>query len=497
MTTSATYSDREVRVRDVTLHYQEWGDTSLPTILMLHGFGVSGHMFDEFAAKAQGMYHLVALDQRGHGDSEWAPDGDYSRDAFIADIEAFRDALKLDSVLLMGHSMGGLNAATYAAKFPERVKSLVLVDVGPEAAKEGVDNIMRFTQAPAELEFEEFVTNAMRFNTRRTRENIEERMRHRLKQLPSGKWTWKFDSRFRDKESGVRIGSEATNDETWALFRSISCPVLLVRGEQSDILTQAVAEKLAADLPNCKLVVVPGAGHSVPGDNPDGFTEPVLEFLEDSVSAPAEDAAAGLAETQIPANLEDGPTLDELVESNAPRRRPSALTFLAVGAGAAVAIGAVSVARKNGKKKKQREAAEAAAAADTHHLIDLDDARMRAAHLAGDLSVLAKSGAMKARARLNDIEVEQARDNAMEIARVLGRSSETAIKNAAASPKTQAARRQSVKAAKSGGSRSVKVMRWGVRMAAMAALAGIGKGKKKAKELDVPKESKKLLPWRH
>ncbi len=489
MTTSPTYTDREIRVRDVTLHYQEWGDATLPTVLMLHGFGVSGHMFDEFAARAQGMYHLIAVDQRGHGDSDWAPDGDYSRDAFIADVEALRQALELDSFLLMGHSMGGLNAATYTAKYPTRVTSLVLVDVGPEAAKDGVDNIMRFTQAPAELEFEEFVQNAMRFNNRRTRENIEERMRHRLKQLPNGKWTWKFDNRFRDKESGLRIGSEATNEEVWALFRSISCPVLLVRGEQSDVLTQPIAERCATELANCKLVVVPGAGHSVPGDNPDGFTEPVLEFFETTSLA-----AGQASEVPIPPGMEDGPTLDELVEYNSSsRKRPGALTFLAVGAGAVIAVGAVSMVRKSNKKKKQA-AAEAAAAAEPHHLIDLDEARLRAAHLATDLSLLAKSGATKARSRLSDIEVEQARDNAIEIARVLGRTSEHAFKSAAASPKTQAARRQSVKAAKSGSSRSAQALRWGFRLAAMAAMAGIGKGKKKVHELESPK--RKSLPWR-
>jgi esterase len=489
LTTSPTYTDREIRVRDVTLHYQEWGDASLPTVLMLHGFGVSGHMFDEFAARAQGMYHLVAVDQRGHGDSDWAPDGDYSRDAFIADVEALRQALELESFLLMGHSMGGLNAATYTAKYPARVQSLVLVDVGPEAAKEGVDNIMRFTQAPAELEFEQFVENAMRFNTRRTRENIEERMRHRLKQLPSGKWTWKFDNRFRDKESGLRIGSEATNEEVWGLFKSIRCPVLLVRGEQSDVLSQEVAERCAAELTNCKLVVVPGAGHSVPGDNPDGFTEPVLEFLE-STAHPN----FGAGEVPIPPGLEDGPTLDELVEYNtSSRKRPGALTFLAVGAGAVVAVGALQMARKNKQKKRARAEAEAAAA-ESHPVIDLDEARMRAAHLASDLSELAKSSATKARTRLSDIEVEQARDNAVEIARVLGRTSESAFRSAATNPKTQAARRQSVKAAKSGSSRSVKALRWAGRIAAMAVISGIGKGKKKAHELEAPK--RKSLPWR-
>jgi pimeloyl-ACP methyl ester carboxylesterase len=493
MTQTPTYLDREIRVRDVTLHYQEWGDASAPTVLMLHGFGVSGHMFDEFAARAQGMYHLIALDQRGHGDSEWAPDGDYSRDTFIADVEAFREAMKLEPFLLVGHSMGGLNSAAYAAKYPDHVRALVLVDVGPEAAKDGVDNIMRFTRGPDELEFNEFVENALRFNPRRTRENIEERMRHRLKPMPSGKWTWKFDKRFREQNNGLRIGSEATNEEVWAMFRAITCPVLLVRGEQSDVLKQDVAERCASELADCKLVVVPSAGHSVPGDNPDGFTEPVLEFFEQHAhETETEPPATGITES------EDGPTLQELVASNhGGSRRPGALTLFAVGAGAAITIGAL-VALNRSSKKKQQKAQKPVISIDEptgHHLVDVDEARARAMHLAGDLSVMARSGASRARARLGELEVDQARENALEIARILGERSEEAIRTAVASPRSKAARQSSVKAAKSGGSTGLTALRWGVRLISLAAMSGVGRKPKNTKSLSGP-SGRRLLPWR-
>ncbi len=238
-------------------------------------------MFDEFGQRAADTYRLINLDQRGHGDSEWAPDGDYTREAFVADVEAVREQLGLDRFILMGHSMGGLNAVEYTFQRPERVSALILVDVGPEAAKEGVDNIMRFTRGPDELEFDEFVQNAMRFNTRRTEENIRERMRHRLRPLESGKWTWKFDKRFREGEGAVRSGSQLSSDELWRRFRELAPPVLLVRGQQSDILSQEVAERTVAEIREARLAVVPEAGHSVPGDNADGFTSAVTEFLDD------------------------------------------------------------------------------------------------------------------------------------------------------------------------------------------------------------------------
>ncbi len=481
MSDAAPYTDNQVRVRDVTLHYQEWGDSSAPPVLMVHGFGVSGHMFDEFAARAQGMYRLIAIDQRGHGDSDWAPDGDYSRDAFVADLEAFREALSIENFVLIGHSMGGMNSAFYAANHPDRVKSLVLVDVGPEAAKEGVDNIMRFTRGPDELDFNEFVENALRFNPRRTRENIEERMRHRLKEMPSGKWTWKFDKRFREQDSGLRIGSQATNEETWDVFKSIQCPVLLVRGEQSDVLKSDVADRCVSEMKECALVTVAGAGHSVPGDNPDGFTEPVLEFIERTLHT---------AEAEVPTGsdvaVEDGPTLDELVQSHRSggRARPGAFALLGVLAVGAVAVGAIALSRK--KKPTKREAAVAAVESHRPH-VDIDDARERAVRLAGELSYMAKDQAGRARHRLQEIEVNQARDNALEIAHILGRTSRqapVALKSVATNSRQLAARQAGKKAAKSGGSGALGAVRW------LMARAGKQQAEKK------PEPRRKMLPWR-
>ncbi len=291
-------------------------------------------MFDEFGQRASDRYRLINLDQRGHGDSEWDPDGDYTRESFVADVEAVRQSLGFEQVILMGHSMGGLNAVEYTFQHPERVSALILVDVGPEAAKEGVDNIMRFTRGPDELDFDEFVQNAMRFNTRRTEENIRERMRHRLRPLENGKWTWKFDKRFREGEGAVRSGSEISSDELWRRFRELAPPVLLVRGGQSDILSQEVAERVVAEVASARLVVVPEAGHSVPGDNPDGFTAAITEFLDD---------IDGGRFPEPPTN--PIPIPDDIAEVRRGwRARERRVPGMALIAGAAVAVAAVAAA---------------------------------------------------------------------------------------------------------------------------------------------------------
>ena len=415
MVTATSYQEKTASVGSLTLNYQEWGESTGPAVLMLHGFGVSGHMFDEFAERAAGKFRLIALDQRGHGDSDWSEDGDYSREAFVSDVEGFRQALGLDSFILVGHSMGGLNAVAYTAQHPSRVRALVLVDVGPESAREGVENIVRFTRGPDMLEFDEFVEMAHRFNPRRSLENIRDRMRHRLKEAENGKWTWKFDSRFRDKESSLRIGSEQSNDETWQLFRSIATPTLLVRGAESDVLTQEIAERVVREMPNARLVLVPGAGHSVPGDNPDDFTAAVREFVEEVQQG----------QFTPESGIEPLP-LEALVESNGHHRRPGMLTFIAAGAAAVLAIGgATYLVRRNRQQSKERKARTALArsrqVAHVPTTAELEATRERMTELAADLALLGRHRASEAVQALRETDLSPARKQVGRVSRLVGK----------------------------------------------------------------------------
>jgi pimeloyl-ACP methyl ester carboxylesterase len=412
----AGYLERDVSVGGLSLHFQEWGNPANPTILMVHGFGVSGHMFDEFAQRAQDRYHLVAIDQRGHGDSDWSAEGDYSRDAFVEDLEGFRKSLGLEDIILMGHSMGGLNAVAYVNRYPAQVKALVLVDVGPEAAKEGVDNIVRFTRGPDELDFDEFVEMAHRFNPRRSLENIRERMRHRLRQTEGGKWTWKFDKRFREQDGVLKVGSELSNDEMWQLFRSVHVPTLLVRGSESDVLTQEVAERVVSEMEKAKLALVPGAGHSVPGDNPDDFTEAVESFLTELREARFEPEARAAP-----------PPLEKLVEENGQAaRRPGVGTLVLVGVGAVLAIGGLAfmvnrsrkrrgTARSEAMARREALARRVQAAAPAIHLprnVALVGAGERARAAAGHLSASGRRGAKVASRAASEVDWQAARENA-------------------------------------------------------------------------------------
>ncbi len=258
----------------LTLHYLDWGTAGRPPLVCLHGITQTAHSWDEVAPALAGTHHVRALDQRGHGDSTWAPDGDYRIATQTHDIEQFLHAIDATPSVLVALSMGGLVALTLAARAPELVRALVVVDIAPEVQRGGVDNIRNFVAATDELDtFEDFVQRAHSFNPRRTLANIRERLRHNLRQLPTGRWTWKYDPQLRNP---ARVG-EAMGD-LWAEVAKIRCPVLIVRGGESDILAPEVAARFGG-IVKAEVRTVPGAGHSVMGDNPSGFLAAVEPFL--------------------------------------------------------------------------------------------------------------------------------------------------------------------------------------------------------------------------
>ena len=136
--------DRFVDAHGLRFHYLEWGEAESPPIVLLHGFAQTCHSWDFVALSLCDRFRVVALDQRGHGDSDWAPDGDYTPEAYQSDLHAIVQELGLREIVLIGLSMGGRNAFTYASSHPERVRALVIVDAAPESRPAGTENIRRF-----------------------------------------------------------------------------------------------------------------------------------------------------------------------------------------------------------------------------------------------------------------------------------------------------------------------------------------------------------------
>jgi pimeloyl-ACP methyl ester carboxylesterase len=266
--------DATATVGGLGLHYLDWGTAGLAPLVCLHGITQTAHSWDEVAPALARHHHVRALDQRGHGDSTWAADGDYGIETQSRDVEKFLRTAIGGPAILVALSMGGLNAMTLAARTPAMVRALVVVDIAPQVERKGVEHIRQFVTANDELDsFEDFVARAHAFNPRRSLDNIRERLRHNLRRLESGRWTWKYDPALRNP--GRAAGDIST---LWDRLTAIRCPVLIVRGEESDILAPETAARLAT-LVHAEVRTVPGAGHSVMGDNPSGFLAAVEPFL--------------------------------------------------------------------------------------------------------------------------------------------------------------------------------------------------------------------------
>lgn len=270
--------DRTCIVNGLRLHYLDWGASGKPAMVLLHGFAVTAHAWDFFSLTARADFHMYALDHRGHGDSEWAPDGDYGRDRHVADLIAFVDALHLDSFVLIGHSLGGGVALLAASQLAGRVRALVIVD-STLGLRRGPNTVRQFIAGPDTFpSLEAFADYAIRLNPRRTRAGLLRSLPHNARQLPDGRWTWKYDPLLRDPNQPRTPPDFAA---MWSALATAPCPIMYVRASASSHLADEFVPALASLAPRVRLVTVPHAGHSVMGDNPVAFAAVVRRFLAD------------------------------------------------------------------------------------------------------------------------------------------------------------------------------------------------------------------------
>jgi pimeloyl-ACP methyl ester carboxylesterase len=273
--------DKFITVNGLQLHYVEWGQLGKPALLLLHGFQSNAHTWDTFSAAMAETYHVLALDQRGHGDTTWAPGGDYTPEAFIGDIVSFIDTLNLAPILIVGHSMGGAHAAAVAANYPARVRKIVIVDTLAELPPA---ILAMFAQQPETNEppppetfatFEEVVANGMAQYPLTPEAELRHANYHNLFRGPDGKWRWRWDPlllvRRRSRTQGALYG----------YLQCLQCPALLIRGQKSPLLTAEVAQKMLAAMPNGRMVDIAAAAHTVNADNAREFNAVTAAFLQE------------------------------------------------------------------------------------------------------------------------------------------------------------------------------------------------------------------------
>lgn len=270
-------ADHHVILGGMRFHYLDWGGDGSP-VVFLHGGGLNAHTWDIIALELRDRYRCLALDQRGHGDSEWSPVMDYAPESHVGDVAAFADHLGIDRFAIVGQSMGAMNGLAFAARHPDRLTHLVVVDAGPWIEEAGTRPIRDFVTAPAEVaSIDEAIERAVAFNPLRDPRLLRYSLRHNLRPTPDGKLTWKYDRRHltgeRFEALRERIGLLA--DE----LPRITAPTLVVRGGESLVLTDEGAQRLADALPDGRWVRIEGAGHTVQGDKPRALAAELLAFL--------------------------------------------------------------------------------------------------------------------------------------------------------------------------------------------------------------------------
>jgi len=278
------YRSRHTVICHQRFHFTEWGEPGNPQVLLLHGGNQSSHSWDLVSLHLADRYHVFALDQRGHGDSEWNPELDYSIDAMVQDAAAFIADQRLHDPIVFGHSMGGRVSLTMATNHPGIARALVIVDVGPEITEEGTKTIQNFVIHNVEFDdLEVFLDNVVKYDPFRSRTHIERTVKYNMLRRVDGKYVSKVDHR--------RLPTR-NKDLTLDHVRTIACPVLVLRGEHSNILAPDAAERFADALPNGQLVTVANCGHNVHSGNTLGFLDAVDPFLDALAPSPPRRADA-------------------------------------------------------------------------------------------------------------------------------------------------------------------------------------------------------------
>ena len=254
-----------VTANGLRLRYLDYGGEEKPPLMCIHGLTGCAHNFDALAPRLAPGYHVMSLDVRGRGESQWGPPMDYTIPSYIGDLAAILDQLEVAKITLIGTSMGGIISLAYAGGYPDRVAKLVLNDIGPEIAPAGAKRIGGYVgEAPAEFADMAAVVAYYR-ETYPPFAGLPEPAAIQwvtplVKPAPSGGLAWRMDPAVRKAMRSA--GAAARMPDLWMQYARITAPILVVRGADSDVLSPATARRMCQVLKGVRLVEVPGVGHA-------------------------------------------------------------------------------------------------------------------------------------------------------------------------------------------------------------------------------------------
>ena len=271
--TVSTPTDRFVTVGGLRLHYLDWGNTSAPPLVLLHGIDRIAHTYDHIAPRFTGRYHVIAMDLRGHGDSGWDPQARYLVEDHVGDLEGLVRTLALRNVTLWGNSTGGRVVQVFAGLHPELVAAVIAEDVGPERPRSIADAYARRVKQEENgwTGPEELLAQLRAVAQPLPDAVLEPYVRYGTKRRDDGRLVWKRDP---------NLVKGFVETELWRYVRAITAPILYVLGGGSTIVPPPTQEELKKVLPRARIVTMPGLGHYPSDEKPEEFVRVVDEFLK-------------------------------------------------------------------------------------------------------------------------------------------------------------------------------------------------------------------------
>lgn len=265
------YVDRD----GLRLHHLDWGGEGRHPIVLVHGSRLHAHVWNDFSRRFSNRYHVIAIDQRGHGESAWCAPAEYQLEALYRDLRAVVEARGLRKYTLIGHSLGGRVSMLYASRHQAEIERLVLVDItpgrvsAPAAPQPGSGAQPRdFASVEAAVDY---LARAM---SRAPRSLVDESVRHGVRRNDEGRYVWKYDPVLFRQRVPLPPGVDL-----WDAMSAVTVPTLLQYGSESDVVNADLAERLRTTMPRCTVERIEGAGHGLFTDRPDAFSESVERFL--------------------------------------------------------------------------------------------------------------------------------------------------------------------------------------------------------------------------
>jgi len=267
--------EHRFKANGLTLNCLDYGGEGKRPLLFIHGGSAHAHWWDFVAPAFCGDFHVLALDQRGHGESEWADEWAYGSRHYVSDLDQVIDQWGFGAPVLIGHSMGAHNVLVYASEHSEKLRAMVVIDSPADYSEYAVEFLKTYADKPPRRfeSLEQAISNfkVLPRETMAKKEVLDHIARHTYKRLDDGAWTHKLDRRTLSRDPS----------RVWDALGRIACPSLIVKISKSPVLERENAKKMVAALPNGRLVEIDDSYHHAMLDNPVAVIAVLSDFFKD------------------------------------------------------------------------------------------------------------------------------------------------------------------------------------------------------------------------